>query len=424
VRRYLLIGLLCLPLGLWARVVPSPAEHCAQYEQVKSYTVLVFEDLTEASLTYEGSADFLRWEKFNHDFVASGTGAETIYPEANTGYLLYVKGSEGQDSLAERICVVDYSECRPRLDSLVVDTLSNCKTTHLILYGTYPSLAWTDTLGHAHAMERHFSIAYLTLDSAQWKEGMLTVVETKYESEQLTMHYEVPAPYVDTRFTFYGDEWAAQVGSQRDSVSSAEYTAIAVGAYPITITTTRGDQTENEVERPIQNTVLTGSAPLDILFKANANVPTAAYYKWEIRRGSELIASRSDMDQRYVFDDYGTYNVSLVVSGTRCMSDTISLTVTVRESMLLVPNVFTPNGDGVNDEFRVSYRSIIAFSCSVYNRWGHKVYSWNDPAKGWDGMIGGRPASEGAYFYVIQAQGADGAVYKLGGDINLLRGKK
>lgn len=113
----------------------------------------------------------------------------------------------------------------------------------------------------------------------------------------------------------------------------------------------------------------------------------------------------------------------------------------------MVPNVFTPNGDGMNDEFRVAYRSIREFHCWIYNRWGHLVYSWDDPAKGWDGTINGRPAPEGAYYYVIRALGTDAAtneymnkisynkkkkkepdaligVYQLSGDINLIRGGK
>ena len=115
--------------------------------------------------------------------------------------------------------------------------------------------------------------------------------------------------------------------------------------------------------------------------------------------------------------------------------------------MLLVPNVFTPNGDGKNDEFRVLYRSIKEYHIWVYNRWGKLVYESQDPAKGWDGTINNHPAAEGAYFYVIRALGTDAAanaeyrtkaaykrakdkadeaiigVYQLSGDINLLRGK-
>ena len=141
-----------------------------------------------------------------------------------------------------------------------------------------------------------------------------------------------------------------------------------------------------------------------------------------------------------------SYRVVVVVSNSDCQLDSTEIEVSVSESMLRVPNVFTPNGDGANDEFRVVYRSLKEFHCWVYNRWGHLVYEWSDPAKGWDGTIGGRPAAEGAYFYVIRALGTDAdenakytikpvynsrlkkqdealiGVYQLSGSINLLRG--
>ena len=129
------------------------------------------------------------------------------------------------------------------------------------------------------------------------------------------------------------------------------------------------------------------------------------------------------------------------MSNDQCQTDSVEITVSVSTSQLVVPNVFTPNGDGRNDEFRVMYRSIVEFECWVYNRWGKLVYHWTDPAKGWDGTINGRPAAEGAYYYVIRAKGADAeaggeyhkvtkkrpaavGVYQLSGDINLIRGKK
>jgi gliding motility-associated-like protein len=99
----------------------------------------------------------------------------------------------------------------------------------------------------------------------------------------------------------------------------------------------------------------------------------------------------------------------------------------VVNSLLEVPNVFTPNGDGKNDEFRVSYKSLISFKGQVFNMWGRLLYAWDDPAKGWDGTIGGVPAAEGAYMYVIEAVGADKdqdgkpMKYVYRGDINLLR---
>ena len=117
-------------------------------------------------------------------------------------------------------------------------------------------------------------------------------------------------------------------------------------------------------------------------------------------------------------------------------------------TVFLIPNAISPNGDGMNDEFRVLYRSLREYHIWVYNRWGKLVYESTDPAKGWDGNINGRPAAEGAYYYVIRAIGTDAAknagyhsrqayekgklnadeaytgVYQLSGDINLLRGKQ
>ncbi len=98
--------------------------------------------------------------------------------------------------------------------------------------------------------------------------------------------------------------------------------------------------------------------------------------------------------------------------------------VTLAESKLEVPNAFTPNGDGINDVFRVKegYKSIVRFRAIVFSRWGKKLYEWNDPAGGWDGRSGGSECPAGAYYLVVKAQGADGRRYNIKKTINILRG--
>ena len=131
---------------------------------------------------------------------------------------------------------------------------------------------------------------------------------------------------------------------------------------------------------------------------------------------------RTDKDHRYTFTEAGDYEVKITVSNAALCSDSNSISIKISESSLQVPNVFTPNGDGQNDEFRVAYKSITSFEAWVYNRWGRKVFYWNDPQKGWDGNINGKKATPGPYFYVIKATGSDGLKYLKKGDINLLRG--
>jgi gliding motility-associated-like protein len=69
---------------------------------------------------------------------------------------------------------------------------------------------------------------------------------------------------------------------------------------------------------------------------------------------------------------------------------------------LIVPNAFTPNGDGHNDLFRVKNPQLVqSFSMIIFDRWGVKVFGSTDPYKGWDGSWGGHPASGGTYIWAI-----------------------
>ena len=203
---------------------------------------------------------------------------------------------------------------------------------------------------------------------------------------------------------------------------SSEYLTNAVISHLKTNVTSRDQQTgnNNEGDFPSSKTPINFSAPIDVQFLSNAN-PATQFYNWGIYKDSKLVITRSEKEHRYSFTEAGTYQVKLTVSNSIC-SFTDSLTVIVSESALYVPNVFTPNGDGLNDEFRVAYKSLLTFQCWVFNRWGRQVYYWTDPMKGWDGNINGKKATPGPYFYVIKATGSDKKVYKLKGDINLLRG--
>ncbi len=99
--------------------------------------------------------------------------------------------------------------------------------------------------------------------------------------------------------------------------------------------------------------------------------------------------------------------------------------MSIGESRLSCPNAFSPgDSEGVNDEWKVSYRSLVEFECHIFNRWGVRLATLTDPSQGWDGRYKGRLVDPGAYYYVIKARGADGKSYNLGGDINIIRRKR
>ena len=188
--------------------------------------------------------------------------------------------------------------------------------------------------------------------------------------------------------------------------------------------------TETKYTKQIEGNTYSG--PLEFTFRSNPT-PGVQFYQWTVYKASEVLFTRKDKDIHYTFYEPGAYRVECSVNNATCSTEPDDIKVNISESYLRVPNVFTPDGNGQNDEFRVSYRSIKSFHCEVYNRWGKKVFQWDDPAKGWDGTINGRAAAEGAYYYVIRALGTDAGlstdgaklgIYNLSGDINLLRGKK
>lgn len=102
-------------------------------------------------------------------------------------------------------------------------------------------------------------------------------------------------------------------------------------------------------------------------------------------------------------------------------TDTALVTIDFRNPVL-VPNAFSPNGDGLNDVFRVEnikFEKLLEFR--VFDRWGKLVFDTNDPKKGWDGTVNGKPANLDVYYYHIRLGYADEHVETIKGDITLVR---
>lgn len=167
-----------------------------------------------------------------------------------------------------------------------------------------------------------------------------------------------------------------------------------------------------------------GEAPLEVDF-TNAS-QNAQKYEWFLYKDSiafplnplavedSLLDNkiRTESDFTYIYQHSGLYDVKLIAyntKGTNQCSDTAGLDnyILVDSSLVDVPNVFTPNGDGINDVFKVKAQSLKSFEGVIINRWGRNVFEWRNPEEGWDGRINGKLANPGTYFYIIKAQGLE-----------------
>ena len=395
-------------------------------------TLFLFEKEPELSCKL-GAVD---WYRLPDTITPVASGVDYLYAEHGEGYMIKL------GELREVFWVFDYDSLRA--DITAIDAILSCTETELQLEGIIPQMQYTNLQGKRCTYPRQCRVSYM---DAMWSNESEAWVDSLAQQEaDFRETIVVGASPVATDFTI-SDPLAALLELTEDSLRSQLYSPMALKANPLAIVTTRGKEGDpsNEVERPIDpSELIRRSAPLIVTFRANAL--NADYYQWNIYRGSDRILQRNEAQHQYTFNEPGNYRAVVGISNSHdCQLDSVEFLISVSESMLTVPNVFTPNGDGMNDEFRVVYRSIKEFHCWVYNRWGHKVYEWTDPAKGWDGTIGGKPAAEGAYYYVIRALGTDAesdymlkpvytkklkkqelpiGVYQLSGDINLIRGGK
>ena len=155
----------------------------------------------------------------------------------------------------------------------------------------------------------------------------------------------------------------------------------------------------------------------------------AIFTQWQMARDEEfedVIYRTSDLEFDYTFTEMGTTYVRFTAANASgdCTAYGDTYSVYIGESALRCPNAFSPGAsEGVNDEWRVSYKSIISFECYIFNRWGEKMAEFHDPAQGWDGRYKGKIVPAGVYYYVIKARGSDGKDYNLSGDINILNYK-
>jgi gliding motility-associated-like protein len=126
----------------------------------------------------------------------------------------------------------------------------------------------------------------------------------------------------------------------------------------------------------------------------------------------------------YSIPDTSDICVTLIVADTNGCPDTAFACVEVMgEAMISIPNVFTPNGDLANDTFLVTWTGLSDLRCEIYDRWGVLIYKWNGLTGGWDGRTDtGKMATDGVYYYIVNAITLTGEVREFSGFVHLIRG--
>lgn len=124
-----------------------------------------------------------------------------------------------------------------------------------------------------------------------------------------------------------------------------------------------------------------------------------------------------------IFSDSGTYVLQLVCTNSSGCTDTTSKVIKVLSDqlVLVVPNVFSPNGDGLNDLFQVKHNAVKTFYARIFNRWGKLLFEWDDVTNGWNGATGDNDMTDGTYYYMITGTDIKDVAFEKKGIVTLIR---
>lgn len=162
---------------------------------------------------------------------------------------------------------------------------------------------------------------------------------------------------------------------------------------------------------------LSGVKPLTVSFTNGSSGATS--YSWTFGNGNTATGFTVSPQ---TYTSAGDYTASITVSDGVC-SDQASVVIRVLNEApeLVIPNVFTPNNDLVNDVFKVKGYNITNFRAVIYDRWGLELFNWSDVSQGWDGRVNGNICNDGTYFYIISCTDSDNKDIKKQGSLTLLR---
>lgn len=208
--------------------------------------------------------------------------------------------------------------------------------------------------------------------------------------------------------------------------TTEDISGLAVGAYQLTVTDANSCTVTSSIFTVASGPSVTADFTTDVSFGTTPLVVTidnnttgATSYAWSFGN-TQTSALQNPTPVTYI--NSGTYTITLVASNGTCTETYTVLVIAELPSTIVIPNIFSPNGDGLNDQFTIYSSGMKTLNVDIFNRWGQKVALIENVGQAWDGKLhNGDDASEGTYFYMLKAVGLDGKEYTQEGAMMLVK---
>ncbi len=218
--------------------------------------------------------------------------------------------------------------------------------------------------------------------------------------------------------------WSRYAWSTGDSAATLDVTQ--PGSYEVTVTDANGctAATSTAVSQAPgfslyagEDTTITYTERLEMLAEVSTTDPGA--YLWSPDKWITCVDCADPISQP---DSTITYVVTFTNALGCTATDTITISVEYEPNIAVVPNAFTPNGDGRNDVVFVLHSvNLDRVVLRIFDRWGEKVFETEDPTIGWDGTYKGKEMPVGVFVYTMYAEFKDTSSQQTKGSILLLR---
>ena len=216
--------------------------------------------------------------------------------------------------------------------------------------------------------------------------------------------------------------WSPPNGLNTNSGSTVIASPATTTTYTVTGTSSSGcfgtgTVTITVLPEPIADftpSVTSGETPLEVVFQ-NTSI-NATGYSWNFGNGQSSTSSNASA----TYNEAGNYPVILIASNGIC-TDTfqVMIVTTTPDFLIHIPNVFTPNGDHVNDAFYIGTTNAKTVSVEIFNRWGNNMVKLEKPTDSWDG----ENAPSGVYYYKYRITDYSDKIHEGQGFFHLERGK-
>ncbi|MES2568170.1 MAG: choice-of-anchor L domain-containing protein [Bacteroidota bacterium] len=222
-------------------------------------------------------------------------------------------------------------------------------------------------------------------------------------------------------------KWYYQVGIGTSSVGVApEACYPSAGSFSVTMVATNACGIDSIIKNNYIKVydypalVVGGDTTINIGESAEIFASGGTNYSWSPNINGSIVCS--SCSSTIVQPTLTTQYIVVASNSIYCrVRDTVTITVDVNCGDFFIPNVFSPNGDGLNDMINVHGRCISTFNLQIFNRWGEKVFETSSLSESWDGTFRGQKMDTGVFIYKADGVSIDGQSFNMKGNITLMR---